>query len=39
MKWIDRPGVREMERGGVYEIDRKKRCQESWNVTEMDKIL
>ena len=24
MKWMDRPSVTEMERGGVYEMDRQK---------------
>ena len=24
MKWMDRPSVTEMERGGVYEMDRRK---------------
>ena len=27
MKWMDRPSVTEMERGGVHEMDRQKKCQ------------
>ena len=27
MKWMDRPSVTEMERGGVYEIDRPKSAK------------
>ena len=27
MKWMDRPSDTEMERGGVYEMDRQKKCQ------------
>ena len=25
MKWMDRPSVTEIERGGVYEMDRRKK--------------
>ena len=38
MKWMDRPIVTEMERGGVYEMDRQKKCQPNGNVREMDKM-
>ena len=31
MKWMDRPSVTEMERGGVNEVDGQKKCQ----TTEM----
>ena len=27
MKWMDRQSFTEMDRGGVYEMDRKKKCQ------------
>ena len=27
MKWMDGPSVTEMERGGVYEMDRPKRAK------------
>ena len=32
MKWMDKPSVTEMERGGVYKMGKQKKCQ---NVTEM----
>ena len=28
MKFIDRPSVTEIERGGVYEMNRWKKCQQ-----------
>ena len=39
MKWMDRLSVTEMDRGGVYEMDRQTKCQKILNATEMDKIL
>ena len=27
IKWMDRPSVTEMEKGGVYKLDRQKKCQ------------
>ena len=27
MKWMDRPSVAEVDRGGVYEMDRQTKCQ------------
>ena len=27
MKWMDRPSVKEMNRGGVYEMDGQTKCQ------------
>ena len=38
MKLTDRPSVTEMDRGGVYEMDRKTKCQKNGNATEMDQI-
>ena len=38
MKWMDRPSVTEMDRGGVYEMDRQTKCQKNGNATDMDKI-
>ena len=29
MKLMDRPSFTEMERGGVYEMDRKTKCQKN----------
>ena len=29
MKWMDGPSVTEMDRGGVYEMDRQKKCQKN----------
>ena len=28
MKWMDRPSVTEMESGGVYEMETRKKCQQ-----------
>ena len=28
MKWIDRPSVTEMDKGGVYEMERQTKCQQ-----------
>ena len=36
MKWIDRPSVTEMNRGGVYEFERQTKCQKNGNATEKD---
>ena len=30
MKWKDRPSVAEMYSGGVYEMERQKKCQKKW---------
>ena len=38
MKWMDRPSVTEMDRGGVYEMDKQTMCQKNLNPTEMDNI-
>ena len=38
MKWMDRPSVTEIDRGGVYEMDRQTKCQTNLNATEMDTI-
>ena len=27
LKWMDRPSVTEMDRGGVYEMNKQKKCQ------------
>ena len=32
MKWMDRPSVPEMERGGVYEIDRRKSAKNNMDM-------
>ena len=37
MKWMDRPSVTEMERGGVYEMDIQKSAKKL-SSTEMDKM-
>ena len=37
MKWMDRPSVTEMERGGVYEMDRRKKLLKHGNATKMKK--
>ena len=29
MKWIDRPSVTEMDRGGVYEMERRTKYQKN----------
>ena len=29
MKWMDGPSLTEMERGGVYEMDRHKKCKKN----------
>ena len=29
MKWIDRPSVTEMDRGGIYEMDRQTKCHKN----------
>ena len=40
MKWMDKPCVTEMDRGGVDEMDRLTKGQKiNGNATEMDKIL
>ena len=36
-KWMDRPCVTEMNRGGAYEMDRQKSAKNG-NATELDKI-
>ena len=38
MKWMDRPSVTEIEREGLYEMDRRKKCQQNGNAIEMDKM-
>ena len=39
MKLMDRPIVYDMDREGVYEIDRQTKCRKNWNATQMDKII
>ena len=38
MKWMDQSSVTEMDRGGVYEMDRQTKCQKNLNATETDNI-
>ena len=38
MKWMDKPSVTEMERGGVYEMDRWKSAKKNGNATELDQM-
>ena len=38
MKWMDRPSVTKMERGGVYEMERRKSEKKHGNATEIDQI-
>ena len=35
MKWMDRPSVTEMERWGVYEMDRQKREKHATEIDQM----
>ena len=37
MKWMDRPSVTKINRGGVYEMDRQTKFQQNLNATEMVK--
>ena len=37
-KWMDGPSVTEMDRRGVYEMDRQTKCPKNRNATEIDKI-
>ena len=37
MKWMDTASVTEMDRGGVYEMDRRTKCHKNGNATEMEK--
>ena len=39
MKWIDRPSVTEMDRGGIYEMERKTKFQQKGNANEMVKLF
>ena len=36
MKWMNQPSVTEMKKGGIYEIDRRKKCQKNGNATEIN---
>ena len=36
MKWMDTASVTEMDRGGVYEMDRRKKCRKNGNATERE---
>ena len=36
---MDRLSVTEISKGGVYEMDRRTKCQKNGNTTEMDKIF
>ena len=36
---MDRPSVTEMNKGGVYEIDRLTTCQKNGISTKIDKML
>ena len=38
VKWIDRPGATDMERGHASEMDRHTKCHRNKNATEMDKM-
>ena len=38
-KSIEGPSVTEMDRGGVYEMDLKKKCHKKGNATKTDRIL
>ena len=38
MKWMDTPSVTEMERGDVYEMDRRKSAKKHGNATEIDEM-
>ena len=35
MKWMDRPCLTEMERGGVYEMERRKKCKKTYGIWRM----
>ena len=39
MKWIDIPSVTEIDRGIVYEMERRTKCQTNGNATEIDDIV
>ena len=32
MKWMDRPSITELDRGGVYEMDRQTKCQKKMEM-------
>ena len=36
---MDRLSVTEISKGGVYEMDRRTKCQQNGNATEKDKSL
>ena len=38
MKWMDRPSVTVIDRGGVYEMDRQTKFPKKRIATEMDQI-
>ena len=38
MKWMNRPSVTEINRGGVYEMDGQTNAKKNGNATEMDNI-
>ena len=39
MKWMDRPGVTEMDTGGVYEMDRPTKWKKNGNATDIDNFF
>ena len=39
MEWMDIPSVTEMDRGGVYEMDRQTKCQKIEMPLKLLKIL
>ena len=38
MKWMHRPSVTEMKRGGFYEMNRRTKCKKNGNAAKMNKI-